>query len=46
MTNYQHDIIAAHIYCASAMAVTPSLFALVPVTACIIYMIRAYRDTK
>lgn len=44
MTNYQHDILVAHVYCAAAMAVTPKLFALVPVVACIGYMIRAWRD--
>ena len=44
MTNYQHDIIVAHVYCAAAMAASPRLLALVPIAACVVYMIRAWRD--
>ena len=44
MTNYQHDIIVAHIYCAAAMSITPSPFALIPVVASLLFIIRAWRQ--
>lgn len=44
MSNYQQDIITAHIYCAAAMVVTPRVFALLPVAACVLYMVRAWRS--
>jgi hypothetical protein len=46
MTNYQHDILVAHVYCAAALATAPSLLALSAVAACIFFALRAWEGSK